>query len=754
MKKISLNGSWDLYFFKQQNIETSGTDSLKREEAQHISAEVPGNVELDLSREGFLPKDLFKGFNMFELKKYEGYEWWYEKEFQAPKNISGKKISLRFAGVDTLAEYWLNGEKIGESENMFVPVEFDITDKLKEKNRLTIRLRSVIKEAYSKEYSMYTVAGNWGMNPESVYIRKAPHSYGWDIFPRAVTSGLWRDVDLVIKEDVEISELFYYVVSLSKKKAVLKMSYILDVENAENMVVEVKGKCKNSEFFCCENVKFKAGILYIVVDKPEMWWPYGYGEANLYDTEIVFKMGEDIVAKEELKVGIRTVDLRKTEYTDGENGEFCFYINEVPIMCKGSNWVPMDAFHSRDKSRYKKALELVKDIGCNILRCWGGNVYEEKEFFDFCDENGVMVWQDFSMACNAYPQDEEFKKMIYDEASAVIKMHRNHPSVILWAGDNECDSCISASGINPNDNELTRQVLKRAITENDINRPFLPSSPYMSPLLMEKFDNPDKWMPEYHMWGPRDYFKSDFYTNYNAHFISETGYHGCPSRKSIEKFIDKEYLWPIENNDQWNLHSTDVNLKDDRTLLMKKQIIQLFGSVPDNLDDFAFASQVSQAEAKKFFIENVRINRKVKSGIIWWNLLDGWPQMSDAVVDYYYEKKIAYDYIKRSQQPFAIMCSEISNWNISVIAANDTLAPISGTFKVRDLDTDKVLLEGDFNTDANSNENLGEISVMYSEKGVFLIEWYIDGKRYFNHYMRGMPGFELEKYKEWYEKIK
>jgi len=752
MKKLSLNGSWDLYFFEQKNIETSGIDSFDKNNVYHVPAEVPGNVELDLSQNGFLPEDLFKGFNILELKKYENYEWWYEREFDAPEIEEGKKAFLRFAGVDTLAEYWLNGEKIGESDNMFIPIEFEVTDKLLAKNKLTVRIRSVMREAYSKDYSMYSLDGNWAVNSEAIHIRKAPHSFGWDIFPRAVTSGLWRDVDLVIKNECEISQLFCFCNELTEKKAQIKVNYILETDNADGLMVEVFGKCEDSEVYQKEKVKFKAGAFYIDVANPKMWWPYGYGEAKLYDITVRFSDGDTVVAEEKLNMGLRTVELRKSDFTDGENGEFCFYINNVPVMCKGSNWVPMDVFHSRDKQRYQKALELVKDIGCNILRCWGGNVYEDKEFYDFCDENGIMVWQDFSMACNSYPQDEIFRKKLYHEASEIIKMLRQHPSVILWSGDNECDVCLNYNGIDPNENVLTRNVLKKAVVENDVRRPYLPSSPYMSPIVFEKYKNAG--LPENHLWGPRDYFKSDFYTNYKAHFVSEMGYHGCPSRKSIEKFIDEDYIWPIENNDQWNLHSTDVDFKDARVMLMARQIKQLFGNVPDNLDDFAFASQISQAEAKKFFIENIRVKREHKSGIIWWNLIDGWPQMSDAVVDYYYEKKIAYDYIKRSQQPFALMCSEISSWNVNVIASNDTLNPVSGKFKVKDIETGKILLEGEFNTKPNSNENLGQIPVMYSDKGVFLIEWEVDGKRYFNHYMYGMPGYDLEKYKEWFGKIK
>ena len=752
MKKISLNGRWELYFFEQEKIKSYGVDSFDKKEVNFVFAEVPGNVELDLSRNGFLPEDIFKGFNILELKKYENYEWWYESEFDAPKDAENKNVFLRFAGVDTLAEYWLNGEKIGESENMFIPVEFDITEKLLAKNKLTVRIRSVMREAYSKDYSIYSLAGNWAANSEAIHIRKAPHSFGWDIFPRAVTSGLWRDVDLVIKENCELSQFFGYCNNFNEKTAQLKFSYILDTDNTDGMFVEIEGICKDSKFYQKEKVKFKAGVLYVTCEKPKLWWPYGYGEANLYDVTIKFSKDDEVIVEETMKFGIRDVKLKMTDFTDGENGEFCFYINNVPIMCKGSNWVPMDVFHSRDKGRYQKALELVKDIGCNILRCWGGNVYEDKEFYDFCDKNGIMIWQDFSMACNAYPQDEDFQNKLYYEASEIIKMHRNHPSIILWSGDNECDACLSSNKINPNDNVLTRNVLKKAVVANDVGRPFLASSPYMSSIVFEKYKGAG--LPENHLWGPRDYFKSDFYTNYKAHFVSEIGYHGCPSRKSIEKFIDEDYIWPIENNDQWNLHSTDVDFKDTRVMLMAKQIKQLFGNVPDNLDDFAFASQISQAEAKKFFIENIRIKRENKSGIIWWNLIDGWPQMSDAVVDYYYEKKIAYDYIKRSQQPFTLMCSEISSWNVSVIASNDTLKLVTGKFTVKDIETGNVILEGAFNTKPNSNESLGQIPVMYSDKGVFLIEWEIDGERYFNHYMYGMPGFSLGKYKKWFEMIK
>ncbi len=754
MQKHSLNGKWKLYFFREQTKNIASPIKLYDQDIPVIEASVPGNVELDLSRAGYLPSDLYKGENILEVQKYEEYEWWYETKFSSPEKCGDKKILLHFEGVDCLAEYWLNNEKLGESKNMFIPVEFDISKRLKidGENVLTVRIRSAVLEAYRNETPMHSLASGWDMNFDSVNFRKAPHSYGWDIMPRAVTSGIWRDVYLSVMDDYEVAQLFYYCTNVSCGNADIRFCYDLDMLPSDNMHLEIQGRCKESSFSAKEPMRFKAGYVNVKIDNPKLWWPYGYGEANLYETVVKFFKDGKLVAQKSINVGIRAVKLVRTDTTDGKNGSFCFHINGVPIMSKGSNWVPMDVFHSRDAERYEKALELVKDIGCNILRCWGGNVYEDAEFFDFCDKNGIMVWQDFAMACHAYPQTEEFLQAIREEATVIVKKYRNHPSIVLWSGDNECDEMIFQSGADPNNNRVTREVLPQVINSNDVGRPYLASSPYIAPEIYEQ--NRFDIIPEDHLWGPRDYFKSTYYTMSKAHFISEIGYHGCPSRKSLEKFIDKEFLWPITNNKQWTLHSSDHRNRDHRVRLMAKQIKQLFGSVPESLDDFTFASQVSQAEAKKFFIESIRVNRPRKSGIIWWNLLDGWPQMSDAVVDYYYEKKIAYDFIKRSQQPFAIVSSEIESWKVNIIASNDTLKKMCGTYSVKNIDTGEILLSGDFCAEENSNTLLGRIPIMYSDKGMLLMEWNIGGERHFNHYLYGAPAFDLAQYKYWYGQVK
>lgn len=754
MKNISLNGTWDLYFFEQGSKKINSPKQLNKSES--ISATVPGNTQLDLINSDILPKEIYKGMNIKLLEKYENYEWWYKKTFDVPENLEGKKITLHFSGVDCLAEYWLNGTKIGTSDNMFIPHEFDVGGMLLfgGQNTLTVRLRSVMVEAYQTDTPMFSLTRGWQSSYyESVNIRKAAHSFGWDIMPRAVTAGIWRDVELRVNDDYEFNQLYCYCENFSESDAKIRICYDLSMPpSAEGCVIQAEGSCGDSAFNTQQKMYFKAGFFTVNIKNPKLWWPYGYGEPNIYQITVRVIKDGITVAEKHLNTGIRKVDLKKTDVTDGVHGCFQFYINDVPVMCKGSNWVPMDAFHSRDAERYEKALELVSDVGCNILRCWGGNVYEDEYFYDYCDRNGIMVWQDFAMGCFAYPQDDEFYSKIKLEAESVVKKLRNHPSIILWSGDNECDMVIFSTHSDPNQNKITREILPSVIYANDINRPYLESSPYISPAIAKQKD--DRFAPEKHLWGPRDYYKSSYYANPTVHFVSETGYHGSPSVESIKKFIDEEYLWPIENNEQWILHSSDQKGNPSRVNLMINQIKQLFGYTPENLDEFVFASQASQAEAKKFFIENIRLNRETKSGIIWWNLLDGWPQMSDAVVDYYYDRKLAYDFIKRSQQPFTIMCGDFVYSKIPVVASNDTLNDVCGSYKITNLEDGIELLNGDFTVKPNSNLTIGEIPLYFSDKGMLLIEWFIGGKRFINHYLYGMPAFDINDYKRWFEKIK
>ena len=342
-----------------------------------------------------------------------------------------------------------------------------------------------------------------------------------------------------------------------------------------------------------------------------------------------------------------------------------------------------------------------------------------------------------------------------DEAVKVVKRLRNHPSLILWAGDNENDICIlgwhRVKG-DPNKNILTRKVLPEVISEYDRVRPYLPSSPYVD----EEAFLTNKPTSEDHLWGPRDYFKGNFYKTSVCHFASETGYHGCPSPKSLEKYISKNELWPIKNkeatvNPDWICHAAEMDIDfkgpyEYRINLMINQYNTLFGKEAENLDQFSKGSQISQAEAKKYFIERFRIGKWRRTGIIWWNIIDGWPQISDAVVDYYYCKKLAYHYIKRSQQRLALMFDEPENGVMKLFAANDYGEDIKGKFKVYDILSNEVIAENEFTVNADSSEAIFEVPEICEFK-FLLIEWETsNGLKGKNHFTTKTLNISYEEY--------
>lgn len=742
---LILSGPWHLYFGPQGEVKS--IDEAK-EKFQCIPAVVPGDVYLDLLKAGLI-EDPFFGRNYLDLRKYEFYQWWYEKEFNIPKELLGKKFRLIFYGIDTIGTIWLNGKLLGKTNNMFVEHSFDVTGLLKENNTLVVKIDSPILWAKEKSYEVINVS--WEGRDEALWLRKAQHSFGWDIAPRIVSSGIWKEVELREIKDTEIEELYYATSKIEDNLAYLDVffKFRTNLKYFEEFLLRFTftDRDNNKQVFEFP-VEFITGHINIILKDPLLWWPKGYGEPNLYEVRCELIHNGEILDEKTDRIGIRTVHLERTESAE-EDGIFRFIINGIPVRLRGSNWVPLDAFHSRDKERTIPVLELFDDLGCNIIRCWGGGVYESDEFFDFCDKNGITVWQDFAMACARYPQEGAFQKEIEEEAKKVIKRLRNHPSLILWAGDNECDYAYNMENLLPSDNVLTRKVLPSICKRLDPYRPYLPSSPYISDMVARSKGKLTP--PEQHLWGPRDYYKSRFYTENKASFISEIGYHGCPDLESLKKFLPQEYLWPFDN-DYWKAHSVEHwrtrRRSYNRNELMANQIKELFGVIPEDINDFILASQITQAEAKKFFIERARLSDNIW-GIIWWNVMDCWPQISDAIVDYYFSKKLAYYYIKRVQEPFCIMITEPESWYVKIVGVNDTLREKRGTYRAYDADTKEELSSRAFSISPYRKKLLDKIRVSRGEQRLFIIEWEIDGKRFLNHYLLGNPPFDLVKYKEW-----
>jgi beta-mannosidase len=365
-----------------------------------------------------------------------------------------------------------------------------------------------------------------------------------------------------------------------------------------------------------------------------------------------------------------------------------------------------------------------------MIRCWGGSVYEDHEFFDICDREGLLVWQDFMLACETPSQSEWFKKELYDEAVSVIKKLRQHPSLALWCGDNECD-LVSFFGIprrwKPSMNSITRQVLPVAVFENDPVRDYLPGSPYMSDELKEK-NCPDA-APEQHLWGPRDSWKNPFYLNNTAIFAGEIGYHGMPSAASVRKFIPAGSVNARSADDpNWLCHASqafgDLNGPYAcRIGAMNDQLLNTWGFIPESIEDYAIMSQVVQAEALKFFIEAFRCKKWQKTGIIWWNMIDCWPQFSDAVVDYYYDRKLAFYYIKNAQKPVMLIFDEPHSWNIRLHGVNDLDHPVEITYRVTDFVSGEVLMKNKTVLAADSASEIDAMKVYQCDERIYCIDF-------------------------------
>ncbi|NLW50498.1 MAG: glycoside hydrolase family 2 [Candidatus Brocadiaceae bacterium] len=768
MQTIPLDGDWQLTYLPEAASKVRHPDDLIQAGLMRVPARVPGNVELDLMRAGELP-DPFVGRNSRSLRALELCEWWYAREFDVPHYAPGTPWEIVFEGLDTFATVWVNGMEVGRSDNMFIPHRFDVTDALRPgPNQIAVRLGSALAQARRHHYDVGQVS--WERRDECQFVRKPAHTWGWDIMPRAVSAGIWRSVRLRQRPATAIEQVYYWTQALRGDEAVLGVKYHFrtDAPVLQRLAMRFRGECEGHVFECDWPVEFITGHLPIRVPGARLWWPKGYGRPHLYTVTAQLRLGDQVLDERTERIGIRTIDVDRTERAGGAppvpvgrhrrrldaepspDGHFVFRVNGEPVLVKGSNWVPLDPFHSRDASRLGQAFELLDDVGCNMVRCWGGNVYEDHAFFDLCDERGVMVWQDFAFACNRYPQTAEFLDAVRLEAEAVAAKLRNHPSLAIWCGGNEVDLAYSRDGLRPDQNRITREVLPQVLHRCDPYRHYVPCSPYVSPQAGLRGESYGR-QTEQHLWGRRDFFRGPFYSQHTAHFVGETGYHGCPNVSSIKRFITPQKLWPWSESDEWHHHSTyhwyELPISRPRNDLMAHEVEEMFGHVPDDLDTFALASQIAQAEAKKYFIELTRRRKWHTGGILWWNLLDGWPQFSDAVVDYYLGKKLAYHYIRRVQQPVCLMLAEQgAQEGLPLIVGNDSSEDAHVRYRVQDAESAATVAEGDFTVPANQNWLLERVPVDPSQQRLYLIAWESNGTLLGNHYLAGDPPFDLAQY--------
>lgn len=792
---IDLNGAWSLKGWATPVEGSIRTLADVPTETLDVPATVPGSYELDLVAAGLLP-DLFKANNHYAPRKYEGHQWLYTRTFVCPDFPKGEKAMLQFDGLDTLADVFLNGRKVGEARNMFIPHEFDVTKAVRRgaTNELAVLFRSVVVESQFKDIG---AIGNAGSSAELEGFRKPAHMIGWDILPRMMSAGIFRDTRLVVRGPERIRDFFCAQIAFDPEQRSAR--YLLDLR-LEGAFARLDTSRLNVTVSRKGGVVARTGVnvvdwtprLWFGLSNADLWWPRGWGEPALYDVKIEWCDRADgrVFAEKSFRLGVKKVEFVLADFIDKDRpGEMKFIVNGKPCFIRGTSWVPVDALHARDKDRIIPTLELVREANCNMIRVWGGGLYEPELFWDWCDENGVMVWQDFCFACTQYPQnDTSLAEEVRHEAKEVVKRLRNHASLALWCGNNENDSVFAlgpwkAHGGDPNKDVFSRKILPDVLREFDPTHPYLPSSPYINADVMAG----RALSTEGHYY--RRWWKGEIITNTPVKFFSEIGLHGCPSVASIREMFSPDKVYPFtspaasnkmwqtryvpysptdylsnelvpaeppkgvfEFNDEWVLRGLIVfrerygrskwdGCRNHRMIL---QMAMLFDEIETSLDGFALQSQCAQAEGMKFIVEHCRVHKFAqKTGMTWWNVRDGWPNISDAVVDYYGRRKRAFEAIARAQRDVLVMVDE----DHALRVVNDTLEPVAGHAVLTDAETGRVVFDGDFACDANAVATVGKLSL--KGQGVVKIRYTTGSQTFDSHYLYGEPKFKFADYRRW-----
>ncbi|HOX06945.1 MAG TPA: hypothetical protein PK280_11125 [Planctomycetota bacterium] len=621
-ESISLDSSWQLAWTEFRG-EVREVPKLK----PRLDAAVPGDVHLDLMRAGMLA-DPFVGTNADGALWMEQKDWWYRREFETPADLGGRRALLVFHGLDCFASVWLNGRLLGSAANMFMRHEFDATGVLRPsgRNELVVRLAA-------PAHSIRVDPAHEGLpiwSPERLFCRKAQMSFGWDIAPRLVTIGIWRPVELVLVDRARLTDFRVALVRFEGRDALARIEAEvewLDAAAGEGRLFGTVGGASWEEAVALRPGRNSFSREVLVRAAPR-WWPIGYGKPVLIEAAAELEAGGRKLDGRNMRTGLRSIELVQEPQPSGATS-FRFRVNGRDIFVTGLNWTPLDAIFARvTPERITAALEALAKVGCNMLRVWGGGIYESEHFYAECDRLGIMIWQDFMMACGWYPQTDEFAAKLEAEARQVVRDLRGHPCMALWAGDNECDMGVAPEQANRN--RVNREVLPQVCRELSPEVPCVPTSPWSPSGAHWSAQNEG----DYHCYSHgQDYRKSDLWKA-RCRFMSEFGRLSLPSVQLIRKYFPKGTEWPLTSA-MWKYHGTDTT-RTGYFRVADKILDELRACgrpEPKNIREAVKASQELQAEGVLALIEHYCADPEF-GGFLLWNVSDCWPQQSDAVTEY------------------------------------------------------------------------------------------------------------------------
>lgn len=669
-------------------------------------AKVPGCIHSDLMSNKLIPDPYFRD-NEKKVQWIEDEDWEYRTDFDVSPDVLGKKeVQLTFEGLDTYADIYLNGLLLLNADNMYRNWTVDCKKLLKEKNNnLRVLFHSAVKEGFKKasNYSywlpIHTVKPVNGGKPllrkADTQTRKAPYQFGWDTHPRLVTCGIWKPVILTAWSEAKIDDVYLKPVTIEKDRAhyqvqvqiatVTQGDYHLSVflDNGDKPVSEKTFKFKKGE---------NTETVDLAISNPRLWWPNGMGKQNLYTVKVELSSGNNVIDKKTHKLGVRTIEVVQEKDSIGQS--FYFRVNGVPVFIKGSNHVPTDALVTNiTDSQYKNLISAARDAHMNMLRVWGGAIYENDIFYDLCDEAGIMVWQDFMFACAMYPGDQAFLDNVKMEVIDNVKRLRNHPSMALWSGNNEIIQGwnrwlpLKAKELNITKKDsaqmfhdylkIFEEIIPDVIHQYDPQMFYWSSSPQSAPGVASTLDSGDYHY--YKVWHGREPLRN--YQKVIPRFMDEYGVQSLPTYYTLHKYLAPE-------DEYWGSPVMAFRQKDPSGDKKMEQYLHANYREPKDFQSMVYLSQVFQADAIKMASEVYRINKPRCMGTMYWQFGDSWPNIGWSVIDYLGQKKAAY-YITQKAYANILVIPALSDTavgpktRVNVYINSDSTAEVNGKLQIK-----------------------------------------------------------------------
>lgn len=673
---IDLNGDWK---FKALDDE------------EWMDAIVPGTIHEDLIRVGKLEDPYYRD-NEFDAQWVETKEWEYKRSFTVEEDFLQKdKVLLDCRGLDLIADIYINNEKIASTQNMFIEHEFDIKPYLHAGvNTIHVVFHSVIEwnKAQADADPRVTWRSGKALTNDALkgllyYSRKEASDFGWDWGIRLLSCGIWKSIRLTAFDTGRINMLGVIQDLHNSDEALLFVEAEAETYKDGNYSIEFEVRYEDSLIYSTKTL-LNSGIANdtLRIGNPKLWWPNGMGDQPLYIVNAVLRNGEIPIHTRHIRIGLRTIEIAQEKDEAGET--FGIKVNGKLIFSKGANWIPADAMTGKlTEDKYKHMLQSCIDANMNMIRLWGGGLYEPDVFYEFCDENGLLIWHDFMFASGPYLATKPYLENVREEIKNVVLRRRHHPSIALWCGNNESEHNMSGGqnwiALNPavtweEYDKIFYETIPQVTKLYDPTRPYWPSSPHNPADREQKTTVSNQTSGNAHtydVWGGRYRFSE--YSNMGKYrFVAEFGFHSLPHIQTINAFTAPEdRYFPSVILDHHNLVGRKPNQNQGNVRIIQ-YTADMF-RVPSGLENWVSVTQVLQAEGMKMGVEAMRQNFPYTTGALYWQLNDNWPVISWSSIDYFGRWK-ALQYIAKHFFNPVLISGVAKEGEVIVYGSNDLVS--------------------------------------------------------------------------------